>query len=247
MRPPVEGSHSELYREFIDFIRLDVQRERLAANRRLLNVFLWCFLMPALVSIVLLSLVKLGILPRRINHYLDWIIVVFPVSYGIYLFSADALLDLPVAFRRGGLAATLSRAIHEEQWRARVCAEMKSKFFLAPAKAESQGWRWVVDNLEIDLANVQNRTRYLTALAGAVFFIIFQGIDGLDSPNAAPRWSTSTIMGWFEASSSNLTQFVALGIFLMLLYVSGNQIYLSLARYLQCAKLVQKEVESEKV
>jgi hypothetical protein len=104
-----------------------------------------------------------------------------------------------------------------------------------------------VGNFAIDLQNVQNRTRYLTALAGAVFFLIFQGIDAFDSPHAEPRWSTTSIMGWFEASSSSFTQFFALGIFLLLLYVSGNQIYHSLERYLHCAQMIQKELESDSI
>jgi hypothetical protein len=123
---------------------------------------------------------------------------------------------------------------------------MKAKFFVSTSsEPRVRGWRWLIDNFEIDLKNLQNRTRYLTALAGAVFFLIFQGIDAFDVPHAEPRWSTSTIMGWFEASTNSFDQFFALGIFLMLLYVSGNQVYLSLARYLQCAELVLKDLSKE--
>jgi hypothetical protein len=248
MHSSAEGPYSEAYREFIDYVRLDIQRERLAANRRMLGVFLWCFILPAIVAISVLVMVKLGFLPKRLSRYMDWLIVIFPVAYGLYMLSADALREIPIMFRRGGIAATLSRALQEERWRARVCGEMKAKFF-DPKSVEKRvpSWRWLVESFEIDLKNVQNRTRYLTALAGAVFFLIFQGIDAFDSPHAEPRWSTSSIMGWFEASSSSFTQFFALGIFLMLLYVSGNQIYHSLERYLQCARLVQKEIEADQI
>lgn len=243
MQRSTEGPHSELYREFIDYIRIDIQRERLAANRRMLGVFLWCFIIPAVVAATVLVMVKLGVLPRRVSRYMDWLIVIFPVGYGLYMLSSDALRELPVMIRRGGIAATLSRALVEEQWRSRVCKEMKARFFDSKALEKGKiGWGWIIRNFEIDLENVQNRTRYLTALAGAVFFLIFQGIDAFDSPHAEPRWSTSSIMGWFEASSSSFTQFFALGIFLMLLYVSGNQVYLSLARYLHCARLLQKDL-----
>lgn len=242
MQSSTEGPHSELYREFVDYIRLDIQRERLAANRRMLGVFLWCFIIPAVVAASVLVMVKLGFLPRRLSRYMDWLIVIFPVIYGLYMLSSDALRELPVMIRKGGISATLSRALDEERWRSRVCREMRAQFFdsKAPEKL-SMGWAWIIHNFEIDLENLQNRTRYLTALAGAVFFLIFQGIDAFDSPHAEPRWSTSSIMGWFEASSSSFTQFFALGIFLMLLYVSGHQVYLSLARYLHCAKLVEKD------
>ena len=126
-----------------------------------------------------------------------------------------------------------------------MCKDLKLKFLESPSDVRIQGWRWVISNFEIDLQNVQNRTRYLTALAGAVFFLIFQGIDALDSPHAEPRWSTSSIMGWFESSTSTLTQFVGLGIFLVLLYVSGNQVYLSLVRYLQCARLALADIPTD--
>lgn len=242
MQSSTEGPHSELYREFVDYVRLDIQRERLAANRRMLGVFLWCFIIPAIVAATVLVMVKLGFLPHRLSHYMDWLIVIFPVIYGLYMLSSDAFRELPVMIRKGGISATLSRALDEERWRSRVCREMRAQFFdsKAPEKP-GMGWTWIIHNFEIDLENLQNRTRYLTALAGAVFFLIFQGIDAFDSPHAEPRWSTSSIMGWFEASSSSFTQFFALGIFLMLLYVSGHQVYLSLARYLHCAKLVEKD------
>jgi hypothetical protein len=246
MYTPTQGPHSDLYREFVDYIQLDIQRERLLANRRILGVVLWCFVIPAVAAIAVLVLVKLGVLPRRLNRYMDWLIVIFPVAYGLYMLGMDALRELPILIRKGGISATLSRALQEERWRARVCGEMKSKFFEPKdPKTRIQGWSWLVNNLEIDMNNVQNRTRYLTALAGAVFFLIFQGIDSFDSPHAESRWSTSSIMGWFEASSSSFTQFFALGIFLMLLYVSGNQVYLSLARYLQCARLVLSEISQK--
>jgi hypothetical protein len=253
MHSPADGPHSELYREFIDYIRLDIQRERLAANRRMLGVFLWCFIIPAAVAATVLVMVKLGFLPKRLSHYMDWLIVIFPVLYGIYMLSSDAIRELPVMFRRGGIAATLSRALDDERWRSRVCQELKAKFLDSKTSENRhpggrlQSWRWLVGNFAIDLQNVQNRTRYLTALAGAVFFLIFQGIDAFDSPHAEPRWSTTSIMGWFEASSSSFTQFFALGIFLLLLYVSGNQIYHSLERYLHCAQMIQKELESDSI
>lgn len=249
MHSPAEGPHSELYREFVDYIRLDIQRERLAANRRMLGVFLWCFIIPAAVAISVLVMVKLGFLPRRLSRYMDWLIVIFPVAYGLYMLSSDAIRQLPVMFRRGGIAATLGRALEDEQWRSRVFTEMKSKFFNEPKLMEKRisSWHWLIDNFAIDLQNLQNRTRYLTALAGAVFFLIYQGIDAFDGPHAEPRWSTSSIMSWFEASSSSFTQFFALGIFLLLLYVSGSQVYHSLERYLQCARLLLKEVEADPI
>ena len=236
---PDQGPYSDLYREFVDYVQTDIQRERRAANRRMFSVFFWSFLVPAVTSAVLIVLIKLGVLPRRMNRYIDWLIVVFPIAYALYILSFDVLREAPNTFRRGGLAAMLGKALDEEKWRARVCEAFKQKQRALSEEKRIEGWKWVIRNFRIDLQNLQNRTRYLTALAGAVFFLIFQGIDAFDSPHHdALAWSTSSIMGWFESSSSSLTQFVGLGIFLMLLYVSGNQAYISLFRYLQCAELV---------
>ena len=44
-------------------------------------------------------------------------------------------------------------------------------------------------------------------------------------------------MGWIESSSNDFSQLVGLRLFLLLLYLSGNQTYHSLMRYLHCAEL----------
>lgn len=238
---PNRGPYSDIYQEFIEYVRVDIQKERKAVNRRMFHVFFWCFVMPALTSLMLVFMAKFNLAPKRITHYLDWLIVVFPIAYAVYLLSFDVLREAPGAIRRGGIAATLSRAIEEERWRARVCGDFRKKFFQTSRDDRSMAWRWLIENYQIDLQNLQNRNQYLTALAGAVFFLLFQGIDALDPSRGQPAWSTSSIMGFFENSSSNLVQFVGLGVFLVLFYISGNQVYLSLVRYLQCAKLVARE------
>lgn len=236
-----QGPYSEVYRDFIEYVRTDVQKERRVVNRRMFHVFFWCFVMPAVTSLALIILAKFNLAPRRITHYLDWLIVVFPIAYAVYLLGYDALKEAPGALRRGGIASTLNRAIEEEHWRARVCGDFRKRFFSSSREDRSMAWRWLIENYQIDLQNLQNRTRYLTALAGAVFFLLFQGLDALDPSRSQPSWSTSSIMGFFENSSSSLVQFVGLAVFLVLFYLSGNQSYLSLVRYLQCAKLVARE------
>src|SRR4051794_3385485 len=95
-------NRQELYKSFIDYIRLDVQRERRAINRRMLSVFFWCFLLPALFSISLLLLVKFGVLPRSSKGLLDWVVLVFPIFYSLYILSSEVLREVPAAFRHGG-------------------------------------------------------------------------------------------------------------------------------------------------
>jgi len=94
-----------------------------------------------------------------------------------------------------------------------------------------------VASFRTDLANMLQRTKYLTALAGAVFFLILQGIDSLGEPESIVR---NPMILWTEASNG-ISQLMALALFLVLLYLSGSQTYQSLTRYLQSAELVVLE------
>ena len=66
-------SQQELYRSFIDLIATDAQRERRVANRRMRAVFIWCFLVPVLISAVALLMIRFGVLTREFRAYLEWI------------------------------------------------------------------------------------------------------------------------------------------------------------------------------
>jgi hypothetical protein len=93
----------------------------------------------------------------------------------------------------------------------------------------------------MDLQAMEYRTKYLTALAGAVFFLIMQGIDSLTDGEGKVTWVKSSVLGWVETSSSDLSQFVGLALFLVLLYLSGSQTYQSLKRYLNCIELLARK------
>jgi hypothetical protein len=195
-------------------------------------------------------LIKIGAVPRRFGRYTDWLIVGFPVVYALYVLIADVIHELPQAYRRGGVAATLGRALEEARWRDRVCNELRTQFLAVsplrngPRSARKQ-WPWLLESFQTDLDNLRDRTRYLTALAGAVFFLLMKGLDVFDDFKDPLTTTRSYILGWFESSSSNAAQFIGLGLFLVLLYLSGNQAYLSLARYLHCLKLLKIEFENE--
>jgi len=220
----------EAYRVFLDFVGNDVQRERLYSNRRMFSVFLWCFLMPSVVSIAFLLLIKVGVFPRKARVNLDWLILVFPVFYSLYILSSEVLSGIPTIFRRGGLAASLKQAEREGQWRERVCDSLVTSVNLSESE-----WEWVLTSFRIDLENIRHRTKYLTALAGAVFFLVMQGIDSIGD-GAENLWLKNPLMGWAEATN-DISQLMALGLFLVLLYLSGSQTYHSLLRYLNCAEL----------
>jgi hypothetical protein len=65
-----------------------------------------------------------------------------------------------------------------------------------------------------------------------------QGIDTLGGEEKV-TWVKSPFTGWVETGTSDFSQFVGLGLFLMLLYLSGNQTQRAVARYLDCVELNQ--------
>lgn len=227
-----QTSRQELYRGFIEFIRTENQRERNVVNRRMMNVFFWCFLLPAIASVSVLLLIKFKVLPRTARGYLDWLVLVFPVFYSLYFLSSEVLRDVPRNFRRGGMAVTLGQSVEEGKWRERVCDGMRRSFV-----ATVDEMRWVAQSFEMDLKAMLYRTRYLTGLAGAVFFLLMQGIDSLTDGDKV-SWSRHPVFGWIETSSNDFSQFVGLALFLLLLYLSGSQTYHALQRYQNCLKLL---------
>ena len=220
----------DAYRAFLEFVGHDVQDERSRSNRRMFSVFLWCFLMPAAVSVGFLLLIKIGVFPRKARANLDWLILVFPVLYSLYILSSEVLRGIPSIFKRGGLAASLKQAEEEGQWRDRVCQSLTSSLHFSEGE-----WDWVIASFRVDVENIRHRTKYLTALAGAVFFLVMQGIDSLGDTTES-IWLKNPMMGWAEATN-DISQLMALGLFLVLLYLSGNQTYHSLLRYLNSAEL----------
>jgi len=225
-------NRQELYKDFLEFVSRDMQKERHQINRRIMNVFLWCLIFPFLTSASILFLVKLNIFPHRAGSHADLLILVFPVVYSLYFLGSEVLAPLPKVFKRGGLTPSLVQSLSEGHWRDRTCEAMARAVSAAP-----QEWGWIISSFRIDLTAMRYRTKHLTALAGAVFFFLIRGIDSMGEIETKPIWAKSPIFGWVDASS-DLSQFVGLALFLMLLYLSGSQTHQSLYRYLNCARLL---------
>lgn len=219
-----------VYSNFLDFISRYQQRERVDNNRRMFSVFLWCFFIPAGISILTIVLVNLRVMPRSMRGYLDWITLIFPVLYSLYFLGSQVLSGLPVAFKKGGFAMTVAQAKKESQWRLSVLESFEKEL-----KYSQVQWAWIEENLAEDLDRLQTKTRYITALAGAVFFLLMQGIDSITSE---PMESLVDAGG---VSSSS--EWVGLALFLVLLYLSGQQSYHSLRRYLSCVRWMSGEVD----
>ena len=65
-----------------------------------------------------------------------------------------------------GGGSGLGAAVAEGEWRQRVCEGMNKAVDGSP-----DDWRFIITSFEADLRRLQYRNRYITALAGAVFFL----------------------------------------------------------------------------
>ncbi len=229
-------SQQELYQVFIEFVASDIQKERRLVNRRMLSVFFWCFGVPALASLGILILIKANVLPRSSRNHLDWLVLILPVLYSLYILGSEVLIQVPAAFRRGSVAHSLGQALTEGVWRERASTAMSQSIV-----ASQEEWKWIISSFEMDLRIMEYRIKYLTALAGAVFFLLMQGVDSLTDSDRKVSWVKTSILGWVETSPNDLSQFVGLGLFLVLLYLSGSQTHQTLRRYLNCAQLMIRQ------
>ena len=234
------SSRAALYEKFLDLIGQEAQRERRAVNRRMFGVFVWCFLAPAVVSITLLLLVKFQVLPRRVHGYIDWISLVFPIAYSVYFLSSEVFREIPNAFRRGGIWSILKDAQKSGVWKSQVIEQMEKSL---PASLED--WDWIIISFRGELDRLLYRARYLTALAGAVFFMIMQGIDAIGPDDQKVSWVRDPVFGWVELSGGDLSEFVGLTLFLVLLYLSSSQSYHYLNRFLNCAELRRSDLATQ--
>jgi hypothetical protein len=218
-----------LYRAYLEFVQDVAQKDRQDVTRKMRSVFLWCFCVPVLVDAVVILFVNYGFLPRSFRGNTDWILLVFPVAYSLYFLGSQVVAGIPRAFRRGGLAMTLGQAAQEADWRFEITEAMDRKFAWS-----SSEWSWVILNLEEDIERLQMRVRYLTALAGAVFYLIMQGIDSLTSE---PKGALIQP----ELTGSISSEWVGLALFLLLLYLSGQQNVQTFRRFLACARLLRQQ------
>ena len=207
----------ELYRQFLEVVGSESRRERIAVNRRMLGVVLWCLVAPLFVALVGVLLIKFQVVPRRSRGWFDLATLLVPAVYAGRFLVHELLREAPKAMRGGGIANLLGQFASQHEWRDATSELLRSK-----VGASGQEWAWISTQFSNDLEQLRSRNRYLTALAGAVFFLINQGLDAIleDVPSAG----------------SEPMQWTALGMVLVLLYFSGSQVHDGLKRYLRCAE-----------
>lgn len=229
-----QNSSADLYRQFIRLIQNQSASERVRFNRRMSQVFFWCFLLPVLVSASLLLVVKFGILGPAAKRYVNWLVLLFPVSYSLYFLGAEVLIGIPGVFRRGGVVSSLKYPLEQTQWRESTCQMLEKSI-----SASNEQWQWIISSFRMDLRSMQYRAGYLTVLAGAVLFFILQGFDALDQPLLSQLHEPGQFLRMTDNFFSQVSQLFSLVLFLVLLYLASLQNYRTLLRYLDCAELIR--------
>ncbi len=223
---------TRLYEDFIEFVRADSRQERSADHRRMFSLLLWCFVAPGLVAGAIVLLSRLGVIGMRWRAYVEPVILFFPVIYSLYFMSSGFLRDLPRAFLKGNLSTALDTCLKESEWRRRTRGTL-----LATVSATPEDWAWIKDQFQADLDRLLQRTRYLTILAGAILYLVLEGIDSIGKlPQESVSWVRDPHLGWVELAGKgeDYIQLIGLGLFLVLLYLTGSQTYYALKRYWVC-------------
>lgn len=226
-------TRQDLYRAFIEYVNMDSLRERSTVRRKMAYVLLWCFIVPALFASISLTLIKMGVLQPRMRAYIDWVMLVFPVLYSLYAMRSGAKQN---TVAKSGVSKALAAALEDSAWREKISDELKLK---VPASVTD--WSWIAASYRMDLEKINHRVKHITALAGAVFFLLMNGIESLGDSAMRVTLIQTGPRGWVETSSNDFTQYVSLALFLLLLYLSGTENYQALRRYLNCAELLGRE------
>jgi hypothetical protein len=226
---------SQPYLEFVEFVKKDSELDRAADTRRVIGLFIWCFLAPAAIAGVLFGLSQAGVIGPRWSGLIDLLMILFPVIYSFQFLGISVLRQLPRALRQGNVRTVLDSCAQEARWRDSTVQKMRDQ-----VRANPQEWRLLAQAFQFDLDAMLRRSRYLTVLGGAIFFLLMQGLDSLGSPVdlSSAHWVRNPQTGWLEAKSDEVIQMGGLTLFLILLYLSGTQTHHALQRYQVCAKQI---------
>lgn len=228
---------SEHYQEFLGFIEKESLSQRKVMQRKVFSVFLWCFVAPILTFFFITLLIRVGALPLGLRPSVEWMILVFPVLYALVFLGKDLWLEFPVVLKKGGMSGMLKQFAREAHWREKTCQSLLSQF----QSWSPQHWKNVYSQLEQDISDLGYRNRYLFFLSAAVFFMILEGIDllGGGGPTLSQEIAEYGVGYWLDVLVGHFSQFIALALFLGLLYSASSQLKRSLQRYLICLDLIR--------
>jgi hypothetical protein len=217
------------YGQFVGWVQNDLKKDRIAVNRKVFSVVLWCLILPILLTGVLFTLRKLQwIEPVK---YLDSILLFPPFAYAVYSIW-PTIRDFPKAFQKGSIGAMLEESLEEVRWR-----ESTSQRLQAEVRLTSQEWSQVLFHLEHDLDRMRDQNRYMTILTAVVLFFMFQFLDlGGADPMLVESGPAGLVKVWVDQFSQWSIQVISLVLFSSLFYLSGLQFQRYLYRYSVCVQ-----------
>jgi len=223
------------YQEILKVIENEIKESQSAVNRKMFYVVFWCFIIPAILILLLGFLVALKLVSPAMRSYSDYVILVFPIGYASYFLVSEASKDLPKFFKRGGYSLIFEQNIRDAQWREEVAIKMKKAL-----KGGDPDWKWIRKNLRTDVRRMLHRIRYITVLGSVVFFLILEGIEiAFDSGPVGFPATPEGLMSSIDLIYNGFLQFLAFGLFFALLYQAGIQTVHALERYLDILDFIE--------
>jgi len=224
----------DCYKNFLDFVNRRAREQRKTFNKRMFYVFMWCFFAPVATIAIVLILIATDVLPYRLKNNFEWLILAFPITYSLYFFGSEVLMEVPRIFRKGAMAVALEHNLKDGKWRDEICLKLEKDL---PFSTDQL--KWVIENYKLDLKLMRYRIRHITILGGAVFYGVLRGLDSLSLEREAifHQLNKTSVLAWVQIINYEISQILGLSIFLILFYLAGMQNLQTLERYLDCAEL----------
>jgi hypothetical protein len=225
------------YHQFVAWVQLDMNKDRVIVNRKVFSVVLWCLILPIFLSFVLYGLRKYQVFGGF--RYADNFIFLPPFVYALYSLW-PTLREVPRVFKRGGLGAMLESSAKEVEWRENTVQRLHQEVRLTPKE-----WKGVSFHLENEITRLHEQNRYMTILSTVVLFFMFQFLDlGGNADTPIEIGPAGMVRAWVDQFSQWGIQIFSVLLFSALFYLSGLQFQRYLHRYWVC---VQRVVQGDEV
>lgn len=224
------------YQEFVKWVQADLKQDRIAVNRKVFSVVLWCLILPISITGILFVLRKMEwIGPVK---YLDMILFFPPFAYALYSIW-PTIRDFPKAFQKGSIGYLLDESLQEIEWRESTVKRLASQI-----QGTRKEWEAIAFHLEHDLDRMRDQNRYMTILTAVVLFFMFQFLDlGAQEAAVIESGPQGLIKFWVDQVFQWSIQVFSLVLFAALFYLSGLQFQRYLYRYWVCVLRLIRSLE----
>lgn len=222
------------YQQFVSWVQIDMNKDRVMVNRKVFSVVLWCLILPALLSLIIYALRKYQII--EFFRYLDTVLFMPPFLYALYSLW-PTIKNVPRVFKKGGLGAMLEESAKEVDWREATATRLH-----AEVRLTAKEWNAVSFHLQYEMTRLNEQNRYMTILSTVVLFFMFQFLDLGGAPEIMHETGPGgMVKAWVDQFSQWGVQIFSLLLFSALFYLSGLQFQRYLQRYWVCVQRVMQE------